>query len=156
MSLEVFNTFLESNPEIVEKVKACANHGEVVAIAKANGIDVSPAELLRSAAKHLASNPDVLDKAKACRTHAEIEAFANERKIAVELLTEAIAKVKACSNHSDIASIAKRNDMEIIPTELKCGGSRLTCGMMMMHLKLSLVDRGRAPEKIFSSKRMKT
>ena len=58
MSLEAFSTFLESNPEALEKVKACANHAEVAAIAKANGIDVSPAELMKSAAKATAELDD--------------------------------------------------------------------------------------------------
>ena len=50
MSLEAFRTFLESNPEALEKVKACSNHDEVAAIAKANGIDVSGAEVMKAAA----------------------------------------------------------------------------------------------------------
>jgi len=48
MSLETFKAFLASNPEVVEKVKACSDHAEVSAIAKQNGIDVSPAELLKA------------------------------------------------------------------------------------------------------------
>ena len=58
MSLEAFNTFLSSNPEALEKVKACANHDEVAAIAKANGIDVSGAELLKAAAQATAELDD--------------------------------------------------------------------------------------------------
>jgi len=51
MSLEAFNTFLSSNPEVFEKVKACSNHAEVAEIAKANGINVTAAELMKSAAQ---------------------------------------------------------------------------------------------------------
>ena len=58
MSLEAFTTFLESNPEALEKVKACSNHAEVAAIAKANGIDVSPAELMKAAAQATAELDD--------------------------------------------------------------------------------------------------
>ncbi len=58
MSLEAFNTFLESNPEALEKVKACSNHAEVAAIAKANGIDVSAAELMKAAAQATAELDD--------------------------------------------------------------------------------------------------
>ena len=48
MSLETFKAFLASNPEVVEKVKACSDHAEVSAIAKQNGIDVSAAELMKA------------------------------------------------------------------------------------------------------------
>ena len=48
MPLEAFKAFLASNPEVAEKVKACSDHDEVSAIAKQNGIDVSPAELLKA------------------------------------------------------------------------------------------------------------
>ena len=58
MSLEAFNTFLASNPEATEKVKACSNHAEVVAIAKANGIDLSAAELMKAAAQATAELDD--------------------------------------------------------------------------------------------------
>ncbi len=58
MSLEVFTTFLESNPEAAAKVKACSNHAEVAAIAKANGIDVSGADLLKAAAQATAELDD--------------------------------------------------------------------------------------------------
>ncbi len=58
MSLDAFNTFLSSNPEALAKVKACSNHAEVAAIAKANGIDVTPAELMKSAAQATAELDD--------------------------------------------------------------------------------------------------
>ncbi len=45
MSLEAFNTFLASNPEAIEKVKACATYAEVAVIAKQNGIEISPGQL---------------------------------------------------------------------------------------------------------------
>ena len=48
MPLETFKAFLASNPEVVEKVKACSDHDEVSAIAKQNGIDVSVAELMKA------------------------------------------------------------------------------------------------------------
>ncbi len=49
MSVEAFTTFLESNPEELEKVSACKTYAEVSAIASNNGIEVTPYELMKAA-----------------------------------------------------------------------------------------------------------
>ena len=51
MSIEAFIKFLDANPEAAKKVSACKNYDEVAQIAKANGINVSGAELTKYAAE---------------------------------------------------------------------------------------------------------
>ena len=51
MSVEAFTKFLDANPEVAKKVAACQNYNEVAEIAKANGINVSGAELTKYAAE---------------------------------------------------------------------------------------------------------
>ncbi len=51
MSIEAFTKFLDANPEVAKKVAACQNFNEVADIAKANGINVSGAELTKFAAQ---------------------------------------------------------------------------------------------------------
>ncbi len=58
MSLEAFTKFLDSNPEVAKKVAACQNYNEVAEIAKANGINVSGAELTKFAAEQTAELSD--------------------------------------------------------------------------------------------------
>ena len=58
MSLEAFTKFLDANPEVAKKVAACQNHNEVAEIAKANGINVSGAELTKFAAEQTAELSD--------------------------------------------------------------------------------------------------
>ena len=58
MSIEAFTKFLDANPEVAKKVAACQNHNEVAEIAKANGINVSGAELTRYAAEQTAELSD--------------------------------------------------------------------------------------------------
>ena len=50
-SIEAFTEFLDDNPEVAQKVAACQNYNEVADIAKANGINVSGAELTKFAAE---------------------------------------------------------------------------------------------------------
>ena len=58
MSIEAFTKFLDANPEVAKKVAACQNHNEVAEIAKANGINVSGAELTKYAAEQTAELSD--------------------------------------------------------------------------------------------------
>ena len=51
MSVEAFSEFLNSHPDIATKVAACSTYDEVSAIAKANGFEVTGAELTKHAAK---------------------------------------------------------------------------------------------------------
>ena len=58
MSIEAFTKFLDANPEVAQKVAACQNYNEVAEIAKANGINVSGAELTKFAAEQTAELSD--------------------------------------------------------------------------------------------------
>ena len=58
MSIEAFTKFLDANPEVAKKVSACQNYNEVADIAKANGINVSGAELTKYAAEQTAELSD--------------------------------------------------------------------------------------------------
>ena len=58
MSIEAFTKFLDANPEVAKKVAACQNHNEEAEIAKANGINVSGAELTKFAAEQTAELSD--------------------------------------------------------------------------------------------------
>ena len=58
MSIEAFTKFLDANPEVAKKVAACQNYNEVAEIAKANGINVSGAELTKFAAEQSAELSD--------------------------------------------------------------------------------------------------
>ena len=51
MSAEAFSEFLNSHPDIAKKVADCTCYDEVSVIAKANGFEVSGAELTKYAAK---------------------------------------------------------------------------------------------------------
>lgn len=51
MSVQAFSDFLNSNPDIASKVASCATYDEVAVIAKANGFNVTGAELTRFAAQ---------------------------------------------------------------------------------------------------------
>ena len=58
MSIEAFTKFLDANPEVAKKVAACQNYNEVADIAKANGINVTGAELTRYTAEQTAELSD--------------------------------------------------------------------------------------------------
>ena len=58
MSVEAFTKFLDANPEVAKKVAACQNYNEVAEIAKANGINVSGAELTKFVAEQTAELSD--------------------------------------------------------------------------------------------------
>ena len=58
MSIEAFTKFLDANPDVAKKVAACQNYNEVAEIAKANGINVSGAELTKYAAEQTAELSD--------------------------------------------------------------------------------------------------
>ena len=58
MSIEAFIKFLDANPEVAKKVAACQNYNEAAEIAKANGINVSGAELTKYAAEQTAELSD--------------------------------------------------------------------------------------------------
>ena len=58
MSIEAFIKFLDANPEVAKKVAACQNYNEVADIAKANGINVSGAELTKYVAEQTAELSD--------------------------------------------------------------------------------------------------
>ena len=58
MSIDAFTKFLDANPEVAKKVAACQNYNEVAEIAKANGINVSGAELTKFAAEQTAELSD--------------------------------------------------------------------------------------------------
>ena len=58
MSVDAFTQFLDSNPEVAKQVAACQNYNEVAEIAKANGINVSGAELTKYAAEQTAELSD--------------------------------------------------------------------------------------------------
>ena len=58
MSIEAFTKFLDANPEVAKKVAACQNYNEVAEIAKANGINISGAELTKYAAEQTAQLSD--------------------------------------------------------------------------------------------------
>ena len=51
MSIEAFTKFLDANPDVAKKVAACQTYNEVAEIAKANGINVTGAELTKHAAQ---------------------------------------------------------------------------------------------------------
>jgi len=51
MSVKAFSDFLDSNPDIASKVASCATYDQVAEIAKANGFDLTGAELTRHAAQ---------------------------------------------------------------------------------------------------------
>ena len=51
MSIQAFSEFLDSHADVAHKVAACATFDEVSAIAKANGFEVTGAELTKHAAK---------------------------------------------------------------------------------------------------------
>ena len=58
MSVEAFTKFLDANPEVAQKISACQNYNEVAEIAKANGIEVSGAELTKFAAEQTSELSD--------------------------------------------------------------------------------------------------
>ena len=58
MSIEAFIKFLDANPEVAKRVAACQNYNEAAEIAKANGINVSGAELTKYAAEQTAELSD--------------------------------------------------------------------------------------------------
>ena len=58
MTVETFTKFLDANPEVAKKVAACQNYNEVAEIAKANGINISGAELTKYAAEQTAQLSD--------------------------------------------------------------------------------------------------
>ena len=58
MSIEAFTKFLGANPEVAKQVSACKNYNEVAEIAKANGIEVSGAELTKYVAEQTAELSD--------------------------------------------------------------------------------------------------
>ena len=58
MTVEAFTKFLDANPEVAKKVAACQNYNEVAEIAKANGINISGAELTKYAAEQTAQLSD--------------------------------------------------------------------------------------------------
>lgn len=51
MSVQAFSEFLDSHPDIATKVSSCATYDEVAVIAKANGFEITGAELTKYAAK---------------------------------------------------------------------------------------------------------
>ena len=58
MSIEAFTKFLDDNPEVAKKVAACQNYNEVAEIAKANGINVTGAELTKHVAQQASELSD--------------------------------------------------------------------------------------------------
>ncbi len=48
MSLESFNNFLASNPEVLEKVKACSDNAEILEIASQKGFSISAGDMLKA------------------------------------------------------------------------------------------------------------
>ena len=58
MSIEAFTKFLDANPEVAKKVAACQNYNEVAEIAKANGINVTGAELTKHVAQQASELSD--------------------------------------------------------------------------------------------------
>ena len=58
MSIEAFTKFLDANPDVAKKVAACQNYSEVAEIAKANGINVTGAELTKHAAQQTSELSD--------------------------------------------------------------------------------------------------
>ena len=58
MTVEAFTKLLDANPEVAKKVAACQNYNEVAEIAKANGINISGAELTKYAAEQTAQLSD--------------------------------------------------------------------------------------------------
>ena len=58
MSIEAFTKFLDANPDVAKKVAACQNYNEVAEIAKANGINVTGAELTKHAAQQTSELSD--------------------------------------------------------------------------------------------------
>ena len=51
MSIQAFSEFLDSHPDVAQKVASCATFDDVSVIAKANGFEVTGAELTQHAAK---------------------------------------------------------------------------------------------------------
>ena len=51
MSIQLFGEFLDSHADVAQKVASCSTFDEVSAIAKANGFEVTGAELTQHAAK---------------------------------------------------------------------------------------------------------
>ena len=58
MSIEAFANFIDANPEVAKKVAACQNYNEVAEIAKANGINVTGAELTKHVAQQTSELSD--------------------------------------------------------------------------------------------------
>ena len=58
MSIEAFTKFLDANPDVAKKVAACQTYNEVAEIAKANGINVTGAELTKFAAQQTSELSD--------------------------------------------------------------------------------------------------
>ena len=58
MSIEAFTKFLDANPEVAKKVAACQSYNEVAEIAKANGINVTGAELTKHVAQQTSELSD--------------------------------------------------------------------------------------------------
>ena len=58
MSIDAFTKFLDANPEVAKKVATCQNYNEVAEIAKANGINISGAELTKYAAEQTSELSD--------------------------------------------------------------------------------------------------
>ena len=58
MSIEAFSKFLDANPDVAKKVAACQNYNEVAEIAKANGINVTGAELTKHVAQQTSELSD--------------------------------------------------------------------------------------------------
>ena len=58
MSIEAFTKFLDANPEVAKKVAACQNYNQVAEIAKANGFNVTGAELTKYSAEQTAELSD--------------------------------------------------------------------------------------------------
>jgi len=51
MSIQAFSEFLDSHADVAQKVASCATFDDVSVIAKANGFEVTGAELTQHAAK---------------------------------------------------------------------------------------------------------
>ena len=58
MSVEAFSKFLDANPEVAKKVAACQSYNEVSEIAKANGVNVTGAEITKHVAQQTSELSD--------------------------------------------------------------------------------------------------
>ena len=58
MSIEAFTKFIDANPDVAKKVAACQTYNEVAEIAKANGINVTGAELTKHVAQQTSELSD--------------------------------------------------------------------------------------------------